>query len=263
MGAERDYQVVIRGLPEMQRALELIPKNIARGVVQDALSAGSQVICFAGKMNAYHILRQAEARGYRREKGQHLYETIGIRLKSYRAGTTQYIAAGPLYKEGGYHGHLVEFGHRIVKGGSMANKRGPGAITAAGARVLKSFGFKRGNYKIMSVGRKAGARMITARGSWKYKPNKKQADDLTITTAVAFFRKHVKASGKNIWEGRAIGEFAFGKRIRGGGRAVGQTKPHPFMSTAFNSKKRQAMDTITQLIAKGVEREAAKIGIKL
>ena len=153
--------IKITGLEQLQENLKLLPQRVQNTVVRDALEAGGAVIAFAARMGAYRILRMAESWGYKRKKGKHLYETIGTRAKMYRQGVTSFLAVGPLYKEGGYHGHLIEFGHRIVRGGTLSKPGIMPGITARGKRQLKTLGvvYKRRRWQTISgkvIGKKMG-----------------------------------------------------------------------------------------------------------
>jgi len=75
------------------------------------------------------IKANAPAPGYPGDKPgvKALRDTIGYVLRDYRAadgGIVYYVGVGPLYPEGA-HGHLVEFGHRQVTGGTLPRELDP------------------------------------------------------------------------------------------------------------------------------------------
>lgn len=76
------------------------------------------------------------------EKTGNLKRAMGSRIKRYTENV--YAAVGPLWA-GGQHGHLVEFGHRIVTGGTVARI---GSTSAA-----KSKSGKRGGGKVAGMSR--------------------------------------------------------------------------------------------------------------
>lgn len=100
------------------------------------MGSGVKPLLSKSKANAKSILAAAMARGYKRRRGKHLFESIGSRLRVYTNKGTTFVAAGGLYREGGFHAHLVEFGHKVVSGGTMARPGRKAGITAAGMRFL-------------------------------------------------------------------------------------------------------------------------------
>ena len=113
--------VSLQGLQPLLSNLDLTSKQI--GIIAgDAMEFAADSLESTIQLNALRILRAAEAKGYRRKKGKHLYQTIGHRLKYYKNKASILVAVGPIYRQGGWHSHLVEFGHRIVRGGTLAPK---------------------------------------------------------------------------------------------------------------------------------------------
>lgn len=78
------------------------------------------------------------SKGSARASRKRLRDTIGVKTRIYGRSKTIAGVVGPQYPAGA-HGHLVEFGHRVVTGGSVArvgrwSKRG---LPAAGVKTGK------------------------------------------------------------------------------------------------------------------------------
>jgi HK97 gp10 family phage protein len=114
--------VKLEGAEELIEHLKTLGPKIERKVVRGAISKASTLYVRAARKNARRILRQAEKKGYRRKQGQHLYETIAKRIKTYVKNGVVFCASGPRAKLAP-HAHLLEFGHRIVVGGSVKRKQ--------------------------------------------------------------------------------------------------------------------------------------------
>lgn len=105
---------------------------------------------------------------------------------------------------GGGHAHLLEHGHKIVRGGTLERPGRTPSLTAAGKRLLATYGLERAEGK---AGRK---------GAWRY-------------------------TGKRPWPSRGltpgatyrIGRTLFGSQVRGGGRAMGKVPGYPFFAPAW------------------------------
>ena len=111
----------IAGAAELVKMLTQLGPRIERKITRGAMTMAATPVVRQIKANAKGMV----AGGAKRKHGKpHLYQTIGKRTKTYAKKGVVYVAVGPLYKLGGYHGHLVEFGHRIVKGGSIARISG-------------------------------------------------------------------------------------------------------------------------------------------
>lgn len=91
------------GVPVLLRKLQHLEKSAARKANRAALTAATKDLVSA--------LRSAAPRG----KTRRLVKSIGRKLKTYKGSAYAVAVIGPRigqYK--GYHGHLVERGHRIV-----------------------------------------------------------------------------------------------------------------------------------------------------
>jgi len=231
----------ITGVDALLRTLNSLPLNVSGKLVKPAMAEAGRLLSQRARWNAYKVLQGSEKRGYRRTEGQHLYETAGARTKTYRKGETFYVAVGYNYSKGGYHAHLVELGHRIVRGGTLERTGKLPGLTAAGKRWLKQHGLVQGNYKVPSAGRK-GKKLKTLRGAWRYQ-------------GARAWNKYGLTPGK-VYQ---FGVGAFGRRIRGGGKVVVNkngnavvTRKFPMLKPAFEEMKRP------MLIA--IENELRKIG---
>ena len=71
----------------------------------------------AGLRAAALVVRRAAKRlaprSTTRTTGKHLADTMSMKTKEYKGGAIEVAVVGPARPEGS-HGHLVEFGHRIV-----------------------------------------------------------------------------------------------------------------------------------------------------
>lgn len=221
----------LEGIDSLIALLRQLPTNVAGKLVKPAMQEAGNLLKAQVRMRAYQQLQAAEGRGYKRKKkGPHLYATAATRAKMYRKGETTFVAVGFDYKAGGSHAHLVEFGHRIVHGGTLN-----GGITAAGARLLRSHGFVKGDY--------AGPPVLHGRG--KGKPRKLRGAWKDTAT------------GK-VREGSFFGKFFGGTRIRGGGKVGGMTKAYPILGPAFSQMQRPMMIAIENELKK-IEGEAVRL----
>lgn len=142
----------VAGLKSLELFLKMLPQNIQRRVIRKALRKAAVPIVKQTRKEARKVAKSPFTPGYKRKKGKHLYASVGTRLKTYTKGGVVFLAAGFMHREGGYHGHLVEEGHRIVTGGTIASKSGGKAgITAGGKRWLESHGLTKGRMPIAAI----------------------------------------------------------------------------------------------------------------
>jgi len=280
--ASAQSSVQIEGLEPLLKTLAALPAATALNILRPALETAGGMLAAATRMHAMKVLRDAESKGYQRKTGRHLYESANTRVKMYRKGATAsgsgqggtvFVAAGFALKQGGYHGHLVEMGHRVVKGGSIETsperdefgkitRRGhSAAITAAGRRWLESHGYQKGNYRIWSLGRR-GRRKITAKGAW-----------LDTTNAVYVKDKRgklrmVKGTGTVI-AAKDVTNKRFGAQLRGGGRvltdAAGSermTKPRPMLALAWAELKSPIVSMLELQFSLGIHSEAVRVALE-
>lgn len=111
-------QVKIEGIEELNKTLEQLGARMERKITRQALSKASTDFVRVARSNAKKILADAMKKGYRRKKGEHLYKTLTKRVKTYAKNGVVFCAAGPAGSGRAPHKHLVEFGHRIVTGGT-------------------------------------------------------------------------------------------------------------------------------------------------
>lgn len=214
----------LTGVSNVVAVLRQLPTNVAGKLVKPAMQRAGQMLTDKLHWNAFQQLQGARGRGYKDRDEFSLYKTAGSRVKSYRKGNTTFVAIGFSYKAGGYHGHLVEMGHRIVRGGSLPHGRSPGDITAAGSRYLQKLGWKKGNWEsgVVLHGRRKGKPRIN-RGSWK------------------------GPLGDVIYPP----EFMYGRRLRGGGVATGgMTRKYPMLGPAFQVMQGPMLAAIEQELRK-------------
>lgn len=218
----------IEGVDDVIATLRALPSNVAGKLVKPAMAEAGDILRQQTRWEAYRQLQGAERAGYKRKKpGPHLYTTAAARVKTYRKGETTFVAVGFDYRKGGSHAHLVELGHRIVKGGTLAKGTSPGGITAAGLRMLFAHGWD----KRKGRGRKR-------RGF-----------------ANAFTGEIIGAGGKT----KSVSTFRWGKRLRGGGRLIGgMTRPFPMLRPAFDKMKRSMLIAI-ELELRKIEAEATRL----
>jgi hypothetical protein len=204
-------------------ALEALPRAAVNEVLRPVVRAAAATMAKPIKAS----LKAMADRTTKRTKGIHLYQTVGVRVKTKKIKTgrmkwhahlktmvNDYDTAvvgtvGPLYEKGGFHRQPLEKGHRIVVGGTVARKDGR---TAA----------------IYTPTRKYIEQEYKGRSS-KYRRMRKEG------------RKRLVAVGQ-----------------RGGGRVTGQVKPYPFLRPAFQASQGAVMSTMQSKMADGVMREARK-----
>lgn len=253
MGIRREVATV-SGLPELKAGLEALRYRVQNKVVRKALEAAAVPITAAATANALRHRRQAEVRGYKDKDTLQLNRTIGTRVKTYRRGGTLFLAAGPLYKMGGYHGHLVEFGHRIVKGGTLAEGGHTPGMSAAGKLWLRKVGLRaeRESVESLSRNKKRGKRKWVTK--WRYRAEGVPGFNLP--------RMHMRFGQDYDPEDLAR---RYEVRLRGGGRVIrkgffgraARTKAYPYMAPAFAATKAAALSIFLEECKRGID-EAAK-----
>ena len=98
----------VMGDKELRAVLNELGPRIERKVTRGAMSAAAAPIVKAARRNAR----------VRRKSGG-LAKSAGKRVKTYTRQGVIFVAAGYLWKKGGFHSHLVEFGHRKKGGGRV------------------------------------------------------------------------------------------------------------------------------------------------
>ncbi|MFA5234972.1 MAG: HK97 gp10 family phage protein [Sulfurimonas sp.] len=239
-----DRQVTqIEGLDALLKVLQQLPPNVSGKLVKPAMREAGDMLAGELHRNAYKQRVAAEGRGYKDRDNIQLNKTAGTRAKVYRKGSGFYVAVGFDYSKGGSHGHLVEFGHRIVRGGTLAGEGRTPGITAAGIRFMRSKGFIKGTYesgKVLHGKRKGKPRMVSG-----------------------------FAKGGNVYKSSDIGMTVMGRQVRGGGRVVMKagagllsggmrTKPCPMLGPAWETMKRPMMIAIENELRK-IERTAVRL----
>jgi len=260
--ASAQSPVQIEGLEPLLKTLADLPAKTAMNVLRPVLEEAGNMVAGRTQMAAFLVLKAAEQKGYKRKTGKHLYEAANIRVKMYRKGTqsgsgrggTVFVAAGFKWPEGS-HGHLVEEGHRIVTGGTVAQpavlgkfgetiKRAstPG-ITAAGKRWLNQQGWVKVQATLKSRGR-SRQKWKTLRGAW-----------LNMNTGT-------------LLPAYEVGNKRFGRQIRGGGkvqtvRNMGSenrmTQSRPMLRKAWAAAKGSIIEVLRIGIEQGIQSEAAKL----
>lgn len=235
--------VQIEGVDGIVALLRKLPSNVAGKLVKPAMQRAGQMLTDKLHWNALQQLQGARARGYKDRDAFSLYKTAAARTKTYRSGNTTFVAVGFSYKAGGYHGHLVEFGHRIVRGGTLPHGGSEGDLTAAGKRWLTAQGWVKGNYtgSLVLHGRRKGKPRII-RGGWRD-----------------------ASTGKTV-SGSFFGKKYLGRQIRGGGVATGgMTRKYPMLGPAFQVMQGPMLAAIEielKKIGPEAERLAKNVGKK-
>jgi len=119
--------MTLEGVDKVNAVLRELGPRIERKVTRGAMSGAATPVVKAARANA---------RTHKRSGG--LAKSAGKRVKTYTKNGVVYVAVGYLWKKGGYHGHLVEFGHRMVVGGTI--RRDSGRTAAKSKRTGKRGG---------------------------------------------------------------------------------------------------------------------------
>jgi hypothetical protein len=246
--------VKIEGIDSLLKLLNALPPNVSGKLMKPAMKSAGELLTMRARWNAYKVLRDAERRGYRRKQGRHLYETAGSRTKMYRKGETTYVAVGFNYSKGGYHAHLVELGHKIVRGGTLDRGSGrlPG-ITASGNRWIKSFGLMKGRIPKTALHGTKG---------------RKRKDSKTVGYQYIGKRAWKVSADKTLIPGNwyeTPGMTLFGRAVRGGGHVVTNkqggalmTRKFKMLEPAFDQLRRPMMISI-EIELKKIEAEAVRL----
>jgi len=117
----------LTGVGETIKALDRLQQRVYKKTVSASLRKGAVIVARQARANARKIADPG------RDEGKHLHQTISRRTKRYNAGQTVYIAVGPKWP-GGAHGYLVEYGHRMVVGGTVERISGKQAGKTPKAR---------------------------------------------------------------------------------------------------------------------------------
>lgn len=116
--------VDILGLEETLAALKTLGAQVEREATKPAIQAGANVVTVVARAEAKkHSPGAAERKITRKMTDPHLFEKVAFRLRTYQKGNVVFAAVGEEAK-GAQHAHLVEFGHRMVVGGSVARITG-------------------------------------------------------------------------------------------------------------------------------------------
>jgi HK97 gp10 family phage protein len=118
----------VMGERELRAVLNELGPRIERKITRGAMGAAAGPIVKAARKNA----RARKITGG-------LAKSAGKRVKTYTKDGVVFVAAGYLWKQGGYHSHLVEFGHRIAKGGTL-KRLGKHATGASKVTKLRGVG---------------------------------------------------------------------------------------------------------------------------
>lgn len=118
-------RVDVRWTPEVDAALSKMDVTIrgvelerAIGKVGAAIVKRAKELVQRPGMPGYY----ATTKGRRTKTKKKLVETIAWKRKKYDDGRKIVLVAGPQYPAGA-HGHLLERGHRIAKGGTLTSDR--------------------------------------------------------------------------------------------------------------------------------------------
>ena len=94
--------------------LNALPDRVYRKIVRQSIGRATTPMKKAMKREA------KKRRSTTRTSGQHLFQTLKTRIRTYKANSTILAVVGPKHPEGA-HGHLVEWGHRIVAHGGQSS----------------------------------------------------------------------------------------------------------------------------------------------
>jgi len=227
--------VKIEGLDETIRTLKALGARIERKILRQSLGKAATTFKKVAKKGAREILAAAQMRGYKRKQGQHLFQTVTSRVKSYTKNGVVYCAAGP-GKDLAPHAYLVEAGHRIVRGGTNSKSGKTPGLTAAGRRHIRKMGFTLGEY-------------------YEWRGNKSSLSSRVRNRWVA--KKGMQNIATGQWFERP-GMHFMGSQVRGGGVANGVVPPHPYMKPAWDATKGSMLSMIVGDMQAKCEKECAK-----
>lgn len=108
-------RIKFTGGEEIQRRLEMLPREIAGEPMREAAMAGAEV-----------IRRQAEANALAHKKSGTLAGDIHAEIAKEDIGAKVTVRIGPGKK--GWYGRLVEMGHALVRGSRKAEKQTIGQV---------------------------------------------------------------------------------------------------------------------------------------
>jgi len=213
-------------------------------VIKKAMREGPKVFIAAAKANA------RKHKNKKRKEGKHLYQSIGMRLRVFSKNDFIFVAAGGLYQQGGYHAHLLELGHRIVRGGTL--ERSTKIDKSSYLRQLKQRVFTRAGW-LLGADERTQLPGITAAG-------KRWLNKLGL--------KNVGRRGVNLWQHEItgkrfkVGERFAGERVRGGGKLTGQMVPgYPFMKPAWEATKHRVLSAIKEEIKMNLVDQAVALAL--
>ena len=236
--------VTVTGIEQLAKTFEAIPARLHLKVLSKGLVAAAEPMLKVARVNAAKFARSWElgggrtmtvAGGSKRRTGPHLFASLGTRAKVFTYGQTSFVAAGAVYPAAA-HAHLLEFGHRMVVGGTIKRIPPEGLTRFKVFRALRS-----------------------GRGYWTY-------SSLRSTPGSAWTNEKVwmpRIGGGGVFaylHGRP-GTTPKSKRTgeRGGGRVVGQVPGRPWMGPAFSSTQTQMLAAMVTVCNENIEKECAKV----
>lgn len=105
----------LRGGGAIDKLLAELPENMRKKGLKKAMRGVVQVVRNRAKVLAPRGKKRSD------KKNKQLYRTISGVVREYRRGKTLVAVIGPTWPQGA-HGHLVEFGHRVVSHGKDTGK---------------------------------------------------------------------------------------------------------------------------------------------
>lgn len=197
---------------------------------------------------------KGQAKSERRNTGN-LSQSIQVRTKRYQNGMVAWAGVGPAtstpYK--GYHGFLVEFGHRIVVGGTVNRLDKLGRERANTAAV-----YKPGSRFAMKIYLGTQSRYRKRTRALFRMLRKEGATIEELLSRLNFER----LSGEKTKLGslaRQTGAI-YEKRVgtRGGGRILGRVPAYPFVGPSFRQVEHATNTTLIRELERRIKTELSK-----
>jgi hypothetical protein len=243
-------RITVEGADELHAALAGLEAKLVKAILRPAVAAAMRVAAKAirAKLRA-NLARRRKAK----DRTGELMKSIGSKVLTHhnmpmvtgKAGPMQTKGSGAKQEErdGGYYGWLVEFGHRIVHGGTVRRLDGGRAgISAAGKAWLAEHGMVAVRGRLLHP--KRGRTETIKKILWEYQGVRAYPG--------------IGAPGKR-FDLRERNAF-LGRQIRGGGRVSRSAVPgYPFVGPAAASVQGEMAAVLKGRLAQEIEKQTERL----